>query len=187
MALTLDNDALALGRVLATIPQFLLVVDGDGVITYINRVEPGYERSKVLGMPAADVVHAGSRHVFEAAFKSVLETGEGADYEVEIPMPDGSMAWYQSQMFPFEPGIGRRGVVIIASNVTELKAAQQSAAQLRQLLPICAWCDRIQSSEGNWETIPTYLDRTSETKVTHGMCPDCYRRQDELLNKTGAG
>jgi hypothetical protein len=65
----------------------------------------------------------------------------------------------------------------VATNVTELKAAQETVANLRQLLPICAWCDRIQDSEGSWQTIEAYLGRKLDTQVTHGMCPACYQRE----------
>jgi hypothetical protein len=43
-----------LGSVLATLPGFVLVVDRDGVIRYINRVEPGYVISEVVGMKSED-------------------------------------------------------------------------------------------------------------------------------------
>lgn len=55
------------------------------------------------------------------------------------------------------------------------------SAQLRQVLPICSWCDRIQNDEGSWETIESYLGHELNTQITHGMCPDCHRRQMQRL------
>jgi hypothetical protein len=111
----LDNDAGALGKILASIPEIVMLVDRDGVMRYINKVEAGYDRS-----------HA---------------------------------------------------VVVLATNVTELKLAQAEAARLRQLLPICAWCDRIQNSRGSWESIERYLGSEMRTQITHGLCPECCERQ----------
>ena len=100
MELSLDADAGALGKVLASIPEFVLVVDRDQVIRYINRVEPGYDRSKVIGMRADAVIFAESKEVFDAALSSVFATGKTEAYEVEVSLPDGSRASYCSQMFP---------------------------------------------------------------------------------------
>jgi hypothetical protein len=74
-----------------------------------------------------------------------------------------------------------REVVLLATNISELKAAREQIIQLRQLLPMCSWCDRIQDGSGTWQSVESYLEREADTKVTHGLCPACFQRQlDEL-------
>jgi PAS domain S-box-containing protein len=171
-------DNVILGEMLATLPEVVLLVNRNGVIEYINRVEPGYDPSQVLGMQAEAVLPPDSKVVFAAALKSVLATGEPAEYEVQTDAPDGTSGWYRSRMTLFRDGL----VMIVATNITELKAAQDAVSQLRQLLPICAWCDRIQNDEGSWGTIEAYLGDELNTQITHGMCPDCHRRQMEHID-----
>ena len=177
MSLPIDADAAALGKVLTSLPVFVLLIDRAGTIRYINRVEPGFDAREVVGSPAESYLVPGSTEVFEAALRSVFDTGEPTEYDAELPMPDGSAAWYTSRILPYRDGTTVTRVVLVATNVTELKAAQETVANLRQLLPICAWCDRIQDSEGSWQTIEAYLGRKLDTQVTHGMCPACYQRE----------
>lgn len=63
------------------------------------------------------------------------------------------------------------------------QAAQaQSQAEvkiLQGLLPICAWCKKIRDDEGLWTQVESYLGSHSEATFTHGLCPDCARKQME--------
>ncbi len=63
-------------------------------------------------------------------------------------------------------------------------------ALLRNLLPICAKCKKIRNDNEYWETIEEYMDHYLNTKLSHGICPDCsdelYSGQDwydEMKNK----
>jgi hypothetical protein len=47
---------------------------------------------------------------------------------------------------------------------------------LSKLLPLCAWCKKIRNDGGYWEQIEKYLSAHSDSKVTHGICPDCYSK-----------
>lgn len=164
MERTFDGDAGALGRVLASLPQIVLVVDSGGLIRYINRVLPGYDRSKVLGMQASTLDFGDSREVFESALRAVLETGEPGEYEVSIVAPDGNRLWFRSQILPHLDGNTVSGALIVAIDVTGLKMAQKAVSELRQLLPVCAWCGQIRNRDGDWETValPARGDRPDQ-------------------------
>jgi len=60
------------------------------------------------------------------------------------------------------------------------QALERSLAEvktLQGLLPICAWCKKIRDDEGLWTQIEQYVTENSEARFTHGLCPDCARRQ----------
>lgn len=42
-----------------------------------------------------------------------------------------------------------------------------------RLVPICAWCKKIKTTEKSWEQIEKYLTEEGFGVFTHGMCPDC--------------
>jgi GAF domain-containing protein len=44
---------------------------------------------------------------------------------------------------------------------------------LRGMLPICAWCKRIQDDKGAWAQLEAYVSAHTEAVFTHGICPDC--------------
>ena len=57
--------------------------------------------------------------------------------------------------------------------------------QLGALLPICAWCKRIRDDEDYWHSVDGYLLAHTDTRVTHGMCPDCQHKM--LTEDTATG
>jgi PAS domain S-box-containing protein len=55
------------------------------------------------------------------------------------------------------------------------KAAEEALKRvhdLEALLPICAWCRRVQSEEGGWLALEDYLSAAG-TQVTHAICLEC--------------
>lgn len=184
---SLDDDAAALGRVLGTIPEFVIVIDRRGIIRYINRVEPGYDRDEVIGMSAKAVVTSDSQDAHEARITALFDTGEEQEYEAQVVIPDGTVQWYRTRMLPLQRDGREPEALLVAMNITELKMARDSVEQLRRLLPMCSWCDSIQNEGGEWESIESYLDREESTSVTHGMCPDCFSREMEGLDELEGG
>jgi len=63
----------------------------------------------------------------------------------------------------------------------ELEAALAHVRTLRGLIPICAWCKKIRNDHGYWEQLELYITNHSEADFTHGMCPDCARKNTEAL------
>lgn len=58
----------------------------------------------------------------------------------------------------------------------ELRRAREEIQELRNLVPVCAWCRKIRNDEGGWETIEQYIQEHGGSKVSHGICPDCIRK-----------
>ena len=53
---------------------------------------------------------------------------------------------------------------------------------LRGLVPICAWCKKIEDDDGSWNAIEKYVARDPETQFSHSICPNCAIQMEE---KTG--
>ncbi len=70
------------------------------------------------------------------------------------------------------------GVVLVAFLTVAFPMAWigREVRQLRQLLPICAWCKKIRDDSGYWEQVEKYLKRRNKTEFTHAVCPDCAER-----------
>jgi K+-sensing histidine kinase KdpD len=58
----------------------------------------------------------------------------------------------------------------------QAEAALERVRTLTGLLPICAWCKKIQTETSQWQQLELYLSQRSEAKFTHGLCPDCTKR-----------
>ncbi len=188
MSRAFDQDARALGRILAAIPEFLLVLDRTGKILYINHVEEGYDRDSVIGMQADEIISPDSREVLSSALASVFESGGEQHYDSGVYAPDGTVRWYRTRMYPIRDDGQVMSVMLLATNISEMKATQETlqaeqrtSQQLRRLLPICSWCDRMRNDEGEWETIESYLSREADAEVSHSLCPVCYQRETAAM------
>jgi len=65
----------------------------------------------------------------------------------------------------------------------ELKDALSRIKTLKGLLPICATCKKIRDDKGYWNRIESYIKDHSEAEFTHGICPVCYQKQIEEIEK----
>lgn len=45
--------------------------------------------------------------------------------------------------------------------------------QLELLLPICAYCKNIRTSDDTWVRVESYLAKQNAAELTHGICPSC--------------
>jgi DNA-binding NtrC family response regulator len=67
--------------------------------------------------------------------------------------------------------------------IEELKEALANVKTLSGLLPICAWCKKIRDDKGYWNKIESYISEHSDALFTHGMCPECFKKNCEELEK----
>jgi hypothetical protein len=72
--------------------------------------------------------------------------------------------------------------------VAELREALSNVKTLGGLLPVCAWCRRVRNDEGYWQQLELFLQAHSETRISHGVCPECMKREfPEMDDQRPAG
>ncbi len=132
----LDGDATALAKVLAAVPEVVVVVDLKGTILYINRVEEAWDREQVIGLRAESIMPPESQATFRSALEAIGRGARQEEYDLEASGPGGQTQHYRSRMLPIHDGDAVVGAVVIAENITELRSAQAELVQLRRLLPL---------------------------------------------------
>jgi phosphoserine phosphatase RsbU/P len=45
--------------------------------------------------------------------------------------------------------------------------------QLKQLIPICCYCHKIDAGEAYWQRFDTYIKEQTGSGFSHGVCPQC--------------
>ena len=60
--------------------------------------------------------------------------------------------------------------------IRDLNEALSNIKTLRGLIPTCASCKRIKNGKGSWEQMEYYIQKHSEAKFSHGMCPECMKK-----------
>ena len=61
----------------------------------------------------------------------------------------------------------------LARQVVTLRETLEHVRQLKELIPICAWCKRVRDDEDYWHGIEEYLHAETGIDFTHGICPHC--------------
>lgn len=57
-----------------------------------------------------------------------------------------------------------------------LAAALAEVKQLQGILSMCSFCRRIRNGGDDWVPVEAYLSKHSDARVSHGLCPTCYRK-----------
>ncbi|MFH1981602.1 MAG: hypothetical protein ABIL58_07155 [Pseudomonadota bacterium] len=60
--------------------------------------------------------------------------------------------------------------------IIELKSAVAEVKTLSGLLPICSHCKKIRDDKGYWDQIEGYIQKHSNAKFSHGICPECAKK-----------
>jgi hypothetical protein len=68
--------------------------------------------------------------------------------------------------FAFE---GRNYSLLILEDISEI-------LQLRNLLPICAWCKKIRNDQDYWQSLEEYFRKHLDLDFSHGLCEECQKK-----------
>jgi PAS domain S-box-containing protein len=69
----------------------------------------------------------------------------------------------------------------IEDKVIQLEASLAKVKQLEGIIPICSYCHKIRDDVQVWQQMELYISEHSKASFSHGVCPDCFKKQmDEL-------
>jgi C4-dicarboxylate-specific signal transduction histidine kinase len=57
--------------------------------------------------------------------------------------------------------------------IIDLQNALDEVKTLKGILPICSHCKQIRDDKGSWNKIEAYIQKRSDAKFSHSICPDC--------------
>jgi CheY-like chemotaxis protein len=69
------------------------------------------------------------------------------------------------------------------------RATRQKVRAYESILSICSECKKMRDSETNenggerWISVEQFISKATGSGLSHGMCPDCYRRRMKQLNE----
>ncbi len=67
-------------------------------------------------------------------------------------------------------------IYLITHVAEQQRSLKREVKVLEGLLPICAHCKQIRTSEGEWEQLEEYITRQSEATFSHSICPSCRQK-----------
>ena len=66
---------------------------------------------------------------------------------------------------------------MVTARTLDLETTLAEVRTLRGMIPICSYCKKIRDDEGGWWQLEAYIHDHSEAEFSHGICPDCSRRE----------
>ncbi len=67
--------------------------------------------------------------------------------------------------------------------IVKLQKAFKEIKTLKEFIPICSFCKKIRNDEQYWEGIEEYISKRTDSRFSHGICPDCARKHYPEFSK----
>ncbi|MEW5917802.1 MAG: PAS domain-containing protein, partial [Gemmatimonadota bacterium] len=116
-------------------PQYVMLVDRDRRITFINRVREGLDPGQVLGTCIDDyMVDDYNRQVARENLIAVLHSGETRAYEIHALGDNGQTAWYRCHVGPVLVQGQIVAAMVLSTDITDQKRSEDAKRLLEQQL-----------------------------------------------------
>ncbi|MEO7455724.1 MAG: PAS domain-containing protein [Gemmatimonadaceae bacterium] len=165
---------------------------------YFVKLNPAWEHTlgfsieELKARPFIEFVHPDDRERTLAQNGAVRAGGHAIAFENRYLCKDGTYRWLRWNAAP-EPQ--RQTIYSVARDITEsreaeaererlveqLQAALAEVKRLQAILPICSYCRKIRDEDQSWQSVETYIAKHTDSRFSHGICPDCYRSEVEPL------
>ena len=154
----------------------------------------GYHDEEFLSVPFLTFVH----HEDFADTKKALTAAANGEREILIEnrykCKDGAYKWIDWKVVAIAQedrfyAVGRditkrkRAEEYLRTEKNKLQQTLSEIKTLRGLLPICMNCKKIRDDRGYWKQLERYLTEHTSARFSHGICPDCYAKQDKKPEK----
>jgi two-component system, NtrC family, sensor kinase len=126
----------ALVAVMDCAPAFILAVDLEGRIQFINRVLPQFTKEEVLGTSWLQYLVPREHEEQTARMRRIVETGQFENYETNIVGVDGATLCFSAHMGPMRLNGHIVGVVLVSQDITELKWNQAELASAQRMVAV---------------------------------------------------
>jgi PAS domain S-box-containing protein len=151
----------------------------------------GLPRDEILGRTDYDINPQRIADPYHEMDTILLESGGTQDYEVYFRDPGGnSQAVLFNKACLTEADGSVSGLVGVITDMTDRKVVEEEKKELISrlhkalaeiktlsgLLPICSYCGKVRDDHGYWSKIEKYVQEHSETQFSHGICPDCLKK-----------
>ena len=125
-----------LEAVLACVPALVIAIDRSGALQFVNRVAAATLPPELPAGTWKSYVPTVARAPLERALREVLDGGPPRSQDVTVTAPNGGTTWFTNYLGPIRSGDEIAGVLIVTTDVTQMKQAQQELFGAQRLAAI---------------------------------------------------
>ncbi len=114
-------------RLIETSPDFIFVLDAQGIVMNVNRVQPGHRKEDVIGQNAIMFMPPDDRDNFNQVFRQAVDTGQLQTVEQHVDLADGRHYFY-NRLNPIHHTDESVSVVLIATDITARRLVEEQLA-----------------------------------------------------------
>lgn len=163
---------------------------------YFRRLNSAWERTlgftvaELQSRPFLEFVHPDDRARTLSQNGQVRGGGQALAFENRYLCRDGGYRWLRWNATPDQ---SQQLIYSVARDITmqkeaeaererlvnELRSALAEIKVLQDILPICSYCKKVRDDEDYWHTVESYISHHTNTRFSHGVCPECMRTHVE--------
>ncbi|MCA9069511.1 MAG: PAS domain S-box protein, partial [Planctomycetaceae bacterium] len=176
----LKQDSPRLQAILTNLPQVVLCVQADGVISYVNHPEAGYSIEQVLGTSIFDFVPQDVQSEFRVALDRAIRNGETTQIETPSWKVNGEIVYYDCQFLPLVEERVTPAALLVATNISARKQMELQFAESKlQNEEALSWF-KLLSDQSNDAHL--FVDRDGRIRyVNQRACEMLQYSEQELL------
>lgn len=179
---------------LDVIPAMIFVVDDDVRLLNFNRTSTkafGLDKEAVFRRRGGDVLNCVHSHddpegcgkgphcgdcVMRNAVNSAIHNQEISRSYTQLSLQEDNGIKNIDCLITTAPIVYNNvpAVLLVIEDISEI-------AQLRKLVPMCAWCKKIRDDRQYWDSVDKYIMGQMNVDITHGICPDCAKKVVEEI------
>jgi PAS domain S-box-containing protein len=194
-----------LSRAVEQSPASIVITNPAGDIEYVNPKfvhVTGYTLAEALGKNPRILKSGEMSPEAYGVLWQTISAGQEWRGEFHNKKKNGELYWESASISPIRDLAGRvTHYVAVKEDITarkqteaerdvlihDLQEALANVKSLSGLLPICASCKKIRDDKGYWSQVESYIQKHSEARFSHGMCPDCLKKWYPDLVENGLG
>ncbi len=123
---SLAASELQIRSIIENAPSQILLITSSGEILFHNNIDPVFSEQQGAITHIDAYLPSSALPIYRQAMASVFQRGEGASFEVSLSRRDDHMAHYQTRIAPIWNGETVDRAVVIATDVTERKQAEEA-------------------------------------------------------------
>jgi PAS domain S-box-containing protein len=116
--------------------DIVMVVDGSGVIQYINRTIQPYTPEETVGKTVYEYIPREQRNVLEKSLREVFKTGKPGRYQVSSNIPKIGTIWFSTKVVPVKYDGKVSSAILISSNTTDQKNSEEELRNSEERLSV---------------------------------------------------